>query len=78
MTAPTPAVLQCAPEAGRAHNAAYTARTLFPGPIGEQLCDDLIDWANGGWRYDQSGRGMALIVDIETRGQAKALGRTHP
>lgn len=78
MTAPPPAVHQCAPEAGRAHHAAYTAHHLFPGPVGEQLADDLFDWAKGGWRYDQSGRGLALIVDIETRAHAHTLGRTHP
>ena len=66
------------PEYNRACDCASLAKTLFPGPIGDQLYDDLVDWAKDGWRFDHRGRGPALMVDIEARAHARALGRTYP
>jgi hypothetical protein len=67
-----------APEVVRATLCARHARTLWPGPIGEQLSDDLEEWAKGGWRYDVRGRGPALMADIEARHRALTLGLEHP
>ena len=78
MTATTYDVCQSAPEAGRAYTCASLAKTLFPGPLGDQLWDDLIDWAKTGWRYDCRGRALALMADLEARGHAHALGRPYP
>ena len=78
MTATTYDVCQSAPEAVRAQTCASLAKTLFPDAIGEQLFDDLIDWAKTGWRYDHRGRGLRLMSAIEARAHAHALGRPYP
>jgi hypothetical protein len=60
----------------RALNASHLALTVLPGPVGELAFRELQAWAEWGHRLDMTGRGMALVADIERRHRELVAERT--
>lgn len=74
-TAP-PAPHQLTADQVRALNASHVAFVVLPGPVGELVSRELVAWADYAHRFDQVGRGLALIADIEQRHKRLVAERT--
>ena len=48
----------------RVRTAAMVAKSRYPGPVGELVCRELLDWAEFGYRLSPAGHIMQLVAHI--------------
>lgn len=51
-------------EKQRIRTAAHLARARYPGPIGELVFRELIEWADTGWRLSPGGLVMQAVENL--------------
>lgn len=51
-------------EKQRVRTAAMIAKQRYPGPIGELVCAELLEWADYGWRLSSGGRVMQAVEHL--------------
>lgn len=50
----------------RIRAAAFRATRVYPGPVGELICSEVMAWEEWGYKFGSSSRIMALVEHIET------------
>lgn len=51
-------------EKQRVRTAANMARQRYPGPVGDLVCAELLQWAEYGWRLAPGGRVMQVVEQL--------------
>jgi hypothetical protein len=48
----------------RIRSAAFRATRLYPGPVGELISKELLDWEEFGYRFDTKGAAARLVDHV--------------